>query len=315
MTGQQRNSILFRMAAQLSDPLDILAFHIEAGVDIAVEETPQNRFEENANDAPRSSSFTSPLVGEVDRAAIGRGVSGEHLRTSSPPSLSLPHKGGGKNPAAPPQNFSSAAPDEAALEARAMASKANSLDGLREILSRFDGCALKKTAKNLVFADGNPAAKVMFVGEAPGADEDREGLPFVGRSGKLLDRMMEAIGLDRTSAYIANIVPWRPPGNRTPTPQETSICLPFIKRQIELANPDILVCLGKPSMQTLLGVVEGIKAGRGRWRDYDTGTRVIKALATFHPAYLLRSPGEKKFVWRDMLTLKKALGEKTQPSS
>jgi DNA polymerase len=188
-----------------------------------------------------------------------------------------------------------------------MASNAASLDALHEILKRFDGCALKKTAKNLVFADGTPGSRVMFVGEAPGADEDREGLPFVGRSGKLLDLMMNAIGQDRTSEYIANIVPWRPPGNRTPTPQETAICLPFIRRQIELANPDFLICLGKPSMQTLLHVAEGIKAGRGKWREYDTGTRKIKAMATFHPAYLLRSPNEKKFAWRDMLALKKAL--------
>ena len=153
----------------------------------------------------------------------------------------------------------------------------------------------------------------MFVGEAPGADEDREGLPFVGRSGKLLDRMMAAIGLDRTSAYIANIVPWRPPGNRTPTPQESPICLPFIRRQIELADPDVLVCLGKPSTQTLLGIKEGIKATRGRFRDYDTGRREIKAMATFHPAYLLRSPLEKKFAWRDMLALKKALRQSHEP--
>lgn len=254
--------------------------------------------------------FTSPLVGEVDREAIGRGVSGERGRTSSPPSLSLPHKGGGKNLTAPPQilsNIAPAAPDKAALEAREMAGKAKTLGELHEILKTFDGCELKKTAKNLVFADGTPGARVMFVGEAPGADEDREGLPFVGRSGKLLDLMMHAIGLDRTSTYIANIVPWRPPGNRTPTPQETSICLPFIRRQIELANPDFLVCLGKPSMQTLLGIHEGIKASRGRWRDFDTGTRTIKAMATFHPAYLLRTPIEKKFVWRDMLALKKVL--------
>ena len=158
-----------------------------------------------------------------------------------------------------------------------------------------------------MFADGTPGARLMFVGEAPGADEDREGLPFVGRSGKLLDRMMAAIGLDRTSAYIANVIPWRPPGNRTPTPQETQICLPFIQRQIELVNPDVLVTLGNPSTQTLLQTRDGIMKTRGRWREFDTGSRVIKAMATFHPAYLLRTPGEKKFVWRDMLALKKAL--------
>jgi DNA polymerase len=201
------------------------------------------------------------------------------------------------------------APDTATLAAREAAKGAKTLDELRDSLARFEGCALRNTAKNLVFADGNPKARVMFVGEAPGADEDREGLPFVGRSGKLLDRMMAAIGLDRTSAYIANIVPWRPPGNRTPTPQESAICLPFIRRQIELADPDILICLGKPSMQTLLGINDGIKAARGRWREFDTGSRVIKAMATFHPAYLLRTPLEKKFVWRDMLALKKALAK------
>jgi DNA polymerase len=163
------------------------------------------------------------------------------------------------------------------------------------------------TAKRLVFADGNPQARVMFVGEAPGREEDLEGLPFVGPSGKMLDRMLAAIGLNRTTAYIANIIPWRPPGNRTPTPQESQICLPFIRRQIELANPDVLVCLGKPSVATLLGVDDGIKRTRGKWFAYDTGTREIRAIATFHPAYLLRSPLEKRLAWRDFLSVKKAL--------
>jgi uracil-DNA glycosylase family 4 len=148
---------------------------------------------------------------------------------------------------------------------------------------------------------------VMFVGEAPGREEDLEGLPFVGRSGQLLDRMMAAIGLDRSNAYIANVIPWRPPGNRTPTPQETQTCLPFTLRQIELANPDILVCLGGPSAQTLLGIKEGIRRSRGRWHAYHTGTREIRAIASFHPAYLLRNPIEKRFVWRDFLAIKKAL--------
>src|SRR5262249_27365531 len=143
-------------------------------------------------------------------------------------------------------------PDAAVMAAREAARSAASLTELRAILDRFEGCALRATATQLVFADGNPQARVMFVGEAPGRDEDLEGRPFVGRSGRLLDRMMAAIGLDRSSAYIANIVPWRPPGNRTPTPQESAICLPFILRQIELADPDILVCLGNPSTQTLL---------------------------------------------------------------
>jgi DNA polymerase len=193
------------------------------------------------------------------------------------------------------------------MAAREAARNAQTLDELRALLEAFEGCALRATATQLVFADGNPQSRVMFVGEAPGYDEDIVGRPFVGRSGKLLDLMMVAIGLDRSSAYIANVVPWRPPGNRTPTPQETAICLPFIRRQIELANPDFIVCLGGPAMQTLLAVKDGITRTRGRWFPYDTGTREIRALATFHPAFLLRSPLQKRFAWRDFLALKKAL--------
>jgi uracil-DNA glycosylase len=278
--------------------LDILAFHREAGVDIALEDAPVDRFKESVSQGEQS---RDPGGREAVVANPSRTTENRSVGAGSRGSGFAFREDGPKNSAAP------VPPDAAALAAREAAKSAETLDELRESLSRFEGCALKNTAKNLVFADGNPKARVMFVGEAPGADEDREGLPFVGRSGKLLDRMMAAIGLDRTSAYIANIVPWRPPGNRTPTPQESAICLPFIRRQIELADPDILICLGKPSMQTLLGINDGIKASRGRWREYDTGKRTIKAMATFHPAYLLRTPGEKKFVWRDMLALKKAL--------
>jgi DNA polymerase len=195
------------------------------------------------------------------------------------------------------------------MAAREAAARAASLDDLRAMLDRFEGCALRSTAKKLVFADGNPRAPVMLVGEAPGRDEDLAGVPFVGRSGQLLDRMLAAIGLDRNGVYIANIVPWRPPGNRTPTPQESQICLPFIRRQIELADPDILVCLGGPSAAALLGMTDGIRKFRGRWRTYQTGTREIRAIATFHPAYLLRSPLEKRFAWRDFQAIRAALAK------
>jgi DNA polymerase len=151
----------------------------------------------------------------------------------------------------------------------------------------------------------------MFVGEAPGADEDRTGLPFVGRAGQLLDRMLAAIGLGRTDVYIANIVPWRPPGNRTPTPQEITICRPFIERQIELAAPEILVCLGGPATQTLLGAKDGILRMRGRWLPYPTSAGDIRALATLHPAYLLRQPLQKRLAWRDFRALKRALDGRT----
>ena len=193
------------------------------------------------------------------------------------------------------------------MAARDVARSATSLEELRAMLDRFEGCALRATATQLVFADGNPLARVMFVGEAPGRDEDIAGLPFVGRSGKLLDRMLAAIGLDRTGVYIANIVPWRPPGNRTPTPQESAACLPFTHRQIELVDPDVLVCLGGPSAQTLLNIKEGILKSRGRWFNFHTGTRQIRAIATLHPAYLLRQPLQKRLAWRDFLAIRKAL--------
>ena len=193
--------------------------------------------------------------------------------------------------------------------AREAARTAPSLEVLRDLLEQFDGCALKSTATRLVFSDGNPQARIMFVGEAPGREEDIEGRPFVGRSGQLLDRMIGAIGLDRSTVYIANVIPWRPPGNRTPTPQETQICLPFIQRQIELVSPDVLVTLGNPSTQALLSTRDGIMKTRGRWLDYDTGTRKIRALATFHPAYLLRSPSYKKLAWQDLRAVATALDD------
>ena len=173
-----------------------------------------------------------------------------------------------------------------------------------------DSCVTQATAKNLVFADGNPAADLMLVGEAPGRDEDLEGLPFVGRSGQLLDRILGAIGLDRQSVYIANVIPWRPPGNRPPTPQETEICRPFIERQIELASPKVLVTLGGPSAKTLLRTTEGVMRLRGNWKTHvaASGTE-IPAMPTLHPAYLLRNPAHKKFVWRDFLEIKAKLKE------
>jgi DNA polymerase len=201
-----------------------------------------------------------------------------------------------------------AAPDAAARTAAELAAQAQSLDALREAMDRFEGCALKKTATQLVFADGAPGAAVMIVGEAPGGEEDRTGKPFVGRAGQLLDRMLAAIGLDRTGVYIANVVPWRPPGNRTPTPQETAICLPFIRRQIELSAPRILVTMGNPSTQTLLGVKEGITRIRGAWRSYEISPgRTVPALPTLHPAYLLRTPASKRAAWLDLRALKRAL--------
>ncbi|HVY58297.1 MAG TPA: uracil-DNA glycosylase family protein [Xanthobacteraceae bacterium] len=269
---------------------ELLAFYVEAGVDCPISETPVDRFA--AADEPEARLAPTETEAPPPQPSAGR-----------PPLAGRP----ASVPAAPETVVPPSA-EQAVMAAREAARGAASLDELRTILDGFSGCALKMTAKQLVFADGNPEARVMFVGEAPGRDEDLEGRPFVGRSGKLLDRMMAAIGLDRTSAYIANVIPWRPPGNRTPTPQETQICLPFIRRQIELADPDVLVCLGGPSTQTLLGVTDGIMRTRGRWFTYQTGKREIRALATLHPAYLLRQPLHKRLAWRDFLAIREALG-------
>lgn len=259
----------------------LLAFYLEAGVDCALGEEPINRLEEaEPVPAPAPAAPRPPVA----------------LNPLRPPPM----------PAVPRSEIT-VLPDAAIASAREAARTAPTLEALRTLMETFDGCALKHTATRLVFADGNPQAKVMFVGEAPGRDEDIEGLPFVGRSGKLLDRMIAAIGLDRSKAYIANVIPWRPPGNRTPTPQETQVCLPFIQRHIELVNPDVLVTLGNPSTQALLGTREGIMRTRGKWIDYDTGTRTIRAVATFHPAYLLRSPSYKRLSWQDLRAIAKVL--------
>jgi uracil-DNA glycosylase len=270
----------------------LLDFYAEAGVDALLGEVPLDRLSVAQIDVVPSDQVPAPERAPLERTPDMR-----------PRIAAAPGPETGFAASAP------TAPDIAVMAAREAARSTASLVDLRDILSKFAGCALRTTAKQLVFADGNPQARVMFVGEAPGREEDIEGLPFVGRSGKLLDLMMAAIGLNRTTAYIANIIPWRPPGNRTPTPQESQICLPFIRRQIELANPDVLVCMGGPASQTLLGVKEGIKRTRGRWFNFHTGTREIRAIATFHPAYLLRSPLEKRFAWRDFLAIKKALSE------
>lgn len=273
------------------DLIASLDFHVEAGVDLMLDEQPHDRF--NEADTPARREVPAPQV-------------------ETRPRPDLPARDPGPQPA-PARTYGQSAaakPGDAAGDARARAKDVGSLEELEALLAGFDGCPLKFTAKNLVFADGNPASKLMFIGEAPGADEDRIGKPFMGRSGKLLDRMMAAIGLDRSTAYVTNIVPWRPPGNRNPTPQEVSICKPFIERQIELANPDLIVCLGSPATQAITGTKDGILKARGRFYPYRNADREIRVLATLHPAYLLRQPLQKRLAWRDFRTLRSALDGK-----
>jgi uracil-DNA glycosylase len=191
--------------------------------------------------------------------------------------------------------------------ARALAASAVDLDTLRSTLDAYEGCALKHRATQLVFEDGNRAASIMLVGEAPGQEEDLKGKPFVGRAGRLLDLMLGAIGLDRTQVYLANTVPWRPPGNRNPTPQEVALCLPFLHRQIELVAPKILVTIGATATQTLFDTKVGISRLRGQWRDLGIGPVQMQAMPTLHPAFLLRQPAQKQQAWKDLLSLREKI--------
>ena len=200
--------------------------------------------------------------------------------------------------AAPPKRSSQSA-DLAAAE---LARKATTLEELKAAMESFDACALKAMATQMVFGDGNPQSKIMLVGEAPGAEEDLQGKPFVGLSGQLLDRMMAAIGLNRTTTYITNMIAWRPPGNRQPSTQELAMCLPFVQRHIELVAPKVLILVGGVAAKTLLGRSDGIMRLRGQWHDFIVPglSEPITTTAIFHPAYLLRSPGQKREAWRDL---------------
>jgi len=264
------------MALDFHTAKALLEWQIELGADEAIGEEPVDRYA-----APRP----------------------------APAPAAAPASPQGAAPAAAPVAAVPEGPDPVE-EARALAGAARSLDELREALAGFDHCELKKGARNLVFADGNPRARVMVIGEAPGRDEDMQGKPFVGRAGQLLDRMFAAIGLDRaspdaeTALYITNVLPWRPPQNRDPRPEEVAMMLPFLERHVALADPDVLVLMGNHSCQALLGR-KGITRLRGHWAE----ALGKPALPMFHPAYLLRNPHAKREAWHDLLMLQARLRE------
>jgi DNA polymerase len=259
----------------------LMEFYLAAGVDETIGEVPVDRY------AP------PPAIQAVPEPA------------PRPANESRPVPAIVAVPALPPSG------DAAVKSAVAAAAEAHSLADLRRALESFDGCPLRKTATNLVFTDGNPEARVLLIGEAPGAEEDRLGLPFVGASGKLLDRMLASIGLDRTRVLISNTVFWRPPGNRTPTTSETAVCMPFVERLVELVEPALLIALGGPAAKALLAQGAGISQLRGRWFGYSTSrlSHPIPATALFHPAYLLRSPAQKRLAWRDLREIRRRLPE------
>lgn len=287
---------------EISDSLsfeELLRFYDEAGLDIGLSEEPVNRFLLNNENTSGNRQSTAS-----NNARANNAVNSSPAPTQKRDNYNSPQ-------AATAQPRTNAAttqivPDAAQVEnARTAAAKANSLEELRAVLADFDGCGLKFTAKNLCFADGNPASELMFVGEAPGRDEDMEGIPFAGRSGQLLDKMISAIGYRREDVYIANAIAWRPPGNRQPTPLETELCRPFIERQIELVSPKIIVALGGPAASLLTGNNAGILRMRGTWMMHKTASGAeIPVMPTLHPSYLLRSPAQKRFSWRDLLDVK-----------
>ena len=252
----------------------LLKWYIEAGADEAIGDTPRDRFAQPPTPAPAPKP--------------------------EPPQ---------PRPAIRPAR--KAPPSAIAADAAEIAAACRTLDELDDAICAFDGCALKDTAANTVIRDGNPEARSMVIGEAPGAEEDRRGLPFVGPAGKLLDRMLAAIGLDRETVLITNIVFWRPPGNRNPTADEIAACLPFARRQIELVRPRVLVPVGGIAAKTLFETNQGITRLRGQWRDFTSPGMAtpIAAMATFHPAYLLRQPLQKREAWRDLLAIKTRLDE------
>ena len=263
----------------------LLRWYVEMGADEAIAAEPANRF------APPP----APAV----------------VATASSPSPSPPQPQASPAVAAAPPKALTESLAEAAQSARRLAATAESVAGLAALVAGFDGCGLKRTATNTVFADGNPAAPVMIVGEGPGADEDRIGRPFVGRAGQLLDKMLAAIGLDRQGVLITNVVYWRPPGNRTPTTAEIASCLPFVLRHIALVRPKILVLAGGTATGALLPWGQGITRLRGRWFDLEIPglAEPVPTLPMFHPSFLLRTPERKREAWRDLLALRARLDE------
>ena len=275
-------------------PAQILRWYADMGVDIAIDDAPHDRFAECVALARKAVAQPEPL-----QAQIAAEPDSERPRRAALPSRQR------SSAALPPPAPATGQNERAGSR---LAEAAQDLGALRAALLAYDGCGLKATATQLVFADGNPQARIMLVGEAPGADEDRTGLPFSGRAGRLLDAMLAAIGLDRSSAYLAYVVPWRPPGNQTPSPLVMGQCLPFITRQIKLASPDILVCIGGSTAQALLKLRDGILQTRGKWHDYACGTKTIQAIAMLHPDHLLLHPKQKRLAWKDLREIRTALG-------
>lgn len=296
---------------QRADLAAMLAWYRDMGIDAALSDTPTNWLEKDG--ATPGASFRlggAKSAGDTAQAAA-RVVEPQARRDGAVTPAMRPAARPPVSPlaSAPARQFPTAAPDAATMAAREIARSAATLEALHQALAGFQGCGLKATAKNLCFYRGNPHAPLMIIGEAPGREEDLEGRPFVGRAGQLLDKMLAAINLGEADVHITNIVYWRPPGNRTPTPQEAQVCRPFLDRQMALVAPKVVLTLGGPATTGVLGVEGGIMKSRGRWREIEINGRAVRAMPTLHPAYLLRTPAAKRLTWRDLLAVRAALAE------
>ncbi len=290
---------------------DLLAWYRAFGVDDAIGEEAVDWLARG--DAAPGTGFRLATAAAGPEPAPATRTEPAAARTPADAQPRLRPRSDGAPPASGPapstgaRQFSTASPDEAVMAARTAAGEASSLADLRARLEGFNGCGLKATAKNLCFYRGAERSRLMLIGEAPGRDEDLSGVPFVGPAGQLLDKMLAAVGLSEAEVHITNSVYWRPPGNRTPSPQETQACRPFLDRQIELVGPQFIALLGGAAANTLLGVSEGIMRLRGNWKEVVIGGRTIRVMPTLHPAFLLRSPANKRQAWRDFLALTLAM--------
>lgn len=271
--------------------MQLLQWYLEAGVDEAVEDAPQNWF---------ALSFAPPAPVAAP-APVAVMVSAPPVNAPPPPAAS--------------QEFPAEILGHIA-RARALSDAASTFAELEAAVRAFDGCVLKKTATNTVFADGNPESRLMLIGEAPGAHEDMQGIPFCGPSGQLLDAMMKAIGRDRTSFYITNTVFWRPPGNRQPSAMEIALCQPFVQKHVALVNPELLVLVGGVASSAVLETTQGISRLRGKMHTYRTPylDRDIPVMVMFHPSYLLRQPAQKRLAWQDLLQVQRVMGKSSASS-
>ena len=279
------------------ESLAVLRWLIDAGADEAVSEAPVNRF------APTGGNTPLPSASVFAKAPADK----SRTPPASKERVAAPTIAPAKTSSSAQTVSLSTAPGAA----RALAQSCTTLAELKAAVMNFEGCELKRSATNTVFADGDPSGRIMLIGEAPGRDEDIQGLPFVGRAGKLLDRMLAEIGLDRRKVYITNVLNWRPPQNREPSPEEAATCLPFLHRHIELADPKLMILLGAVSVRHVLGLTEGITRVRGKWNLYQSVglNRAIPVMPTLHPAYLLRQPAAKRLAWRDLLAVTEKMGE------